>query len=248
MFSSNYTQTGPPHTAMATIILEQDPVIRLHDTPTELTAEVDKPFSFQIHAAHILPSSQPLTYHLHTSPDSLKSQISINSLGEVTGVIPIDTVTSILKVGGANMTVGVSNEFGSSLNLTIPIVFPPTPPLSLTSDLSFSVAENHTMAAPFHLLATLVFVDPNGDPVTLSTTSWEEDVFELYPLGAEEWAWLWEGWLFVDQTGLDYENQSLYSLPLTVTDSANGSLSTSLTILVTVVSENEHAPQFVNFK
>ena len=248
MLGSNYTQTGPPHRATATIILEQDPVIRLHDAPSQLMVEVDELFSLQIHAAHILPSSQPLTYHLHTSPDSLQSHITIDQLGEVMGVITVETIPDILGVGGANLTVGVANEYGSSLNLTIPILFPPTPPLPLNSDLSFVVAENHSMAMRFHPIATLSLVDPNGDPVTLPATSWEDGTFELYPLGAELGVWLWEGGLFVDQTMLDFESQLSYSLNLSVTDSVNSSLSTSLTILITVTSENEHAPQFINFK
>ena len=249
MVDSNYTQSGPPYKTTATITLEQDPVIRLHDTPTELTVEVNVPFSLQLHAAHILPSSQSLTYHLSTSPNSLHTHISIDHLGKVTGVITIDTVPDILRMGGANMTVGVVNEFGSSVNLTITLLFPPTPPLSLESNLTFSVSENHSAAMHLHPVSTLTLIDPNGDPVAVPFTEWFGETFELYPLGSEEGhEWYWEGRLFVDQTQLDYENQSSYSLPLTVSDTVNSSLTTTLYINVIVKSENEHAPKFVNFK
>ena len=249
VLGSNYTQTGPPHTATATILLEQDPVIRLHDTPSTLTVEVDTPFSLQIQAAHILPSPHPLTYQLHPSPDSLNSHISIDTLGEVTGVVTIDTIAEILRRGGANITVIVTNEFGSHLEFIIHLIFPPTPPLPLNSDLSFTVAENHSLAMSLLELATLVLVDPNGDPVTLLQTNWEGGVFQLFPLGPSEGEeWRWEGRLFVDQTRLDFETQLSHSLNLTVADSVDSSLSTSLTIHITVTSENEHTPMFVNFK
>ena len=248
VLGSNYTQTSPPHRATATITLEQDPVIRLHDTPTELTVEVGVPFTLQLHAAHILPSSQPLTYHLHTSPSSLEALISISNLGEVTGVVTIETVHDILKVGGATLVVGVANEFQSSLNVSIPLLFPPSPPLSLNSDLSYSVSENHSAAMNLIQLATLSLIDPNGDPVVVPATDWFEGTFELFPLGSEEGEWRWEGGLFVDQTRLDYENRSSYALPLTVTDSVDPALVTPLIFHITVKSENEHAPKFVDFE
>ena len=248
MLGSNYTRNGPPHKATASILLEQDPVIRLHDTPSQLTVEVDVPFSLQIHTAHILPSPQSLTYQLHTSPPSLNSRITIDTLGEVTGVVTIDTIPEILRGGGANITVGVANQFGSYLELTIPLHFPPTPPLLLNSDLSFMVAENHTLAMANKELSTLVLIDPNGDLVAIPYTTWEDGIFQLFPVGYIE-VWRWEGRLFVDQTRLDFETQSSYSLNLTVADSAaNSSLSTSLTIHITLTSENEHTPVFVNFK
>ena len=250
MLGSNYTQTGPPHKATATILLEQDPVIRIHDTPSQLTVEVDLPFSLQIHTAHILPSTHPLTYQIHTSPLSLNSHITINTLGEITGVVTIETITDILRGGGANITVGVANQYGSYLELTIPLVFPPTPPLLLNSDLSFTVSENHTLAMANKPLSTLVLIDPNGDTVAVPYTTWEGGVFQLFPLGHSEGeVWRWEGRLFVDQTRLDFETLSSHSLNLTVADSAaNSSLSTSLAIHITVTSENEHAPVFVNFR
>lgn len=231
----------------ATISLEQDPVIRLHDTPTDLIVEVNVPFSLQIHAAHILPYSQSLIYHLYTSPHSLLTHISIDHLGEVTGVIPIDTIPDILTAGGANITVEVSNEFGSSLNVTIPLLIAPTPPLPLDTNLVFTVAENHTTAVHLHQLTTLTLVDPNGDLISVPVMNWYGSTFELYPFGGEE-VWWWTGRLYVDQTQLDYETRSSYTLTLNVTDSVNSSLTTSLTIHVTITSQNEHTPSFINFK
>ena len=248
VLGSNYTETSPPHRATATISLEQDPVIRLHDPPSELTVEVGVPFSLQLHAAHILPSSQPLTYHLHTSPSSLQTHVSVSNLGEVTGVITIETVPNILTVGGATLIVDVANEFHSSLNITIPLIFPPSPPLSLNPDLSYSVSENHSAAMTLTQLANVSLIDPNGDLVAVAATEWFDEIFELYPLGSKEGVWQWEGGLFVDQTRLDYENRSSYALPLTVTDSVDPALTTPLVFHITVKSENEHAPKFINFE
>lgn len=244
---SNYKQISPPYKATATIAMEQDPVIRLHDTPAELTVEVDVPFSLQLHAAHVLLSTQTLFYRLYMTPSSLQALVAVSNQGEVTGVIARDTISDILAVGGANMTVGVTNVFKSSLNVTIPLLFPPSPPLSLESNLSYSVSENHSAAVSRKLLATLTLIDPNGDSVSVSSMDWFNHIFELYPITLQE-GWIWEGWLFVDQTRLDYENQSSYSLPLDVVDSENSSLVTPLIFHITVKSENEHSPKFVDFR
>lgn len=246
---SNYTQTSPPYKVITTISLEQDPVIRLHGTPRELTVEVGVPFSLQLHAAHILPSTQPLIYHLHVTPSSLQTLVTISNLGEITGVITIETVSDILTVGGANMTVVVANEFGSSLNISIPLLFSPSPPLSLDSNLSYSVSENHSAAFSLKQLAVLRLIDPNGDSVAVpSPVEWFDGIFELYTLSSPDDGWMWEGGLFVDQKKLDYENMSSYSLPLEVVDSVNSSLVTSLVFHISVKSENEHAPKFLQFE
>lgn len=246
---SNYTQTSPPYKVITTIALEQDPVIRLHDTPREVTVEVGVPFSLQFHAAHILPYTQPLTYHLHMMPSSLQTLVTISNLGEITGVVTVETVSDILTVGGANMTVGVANEFGSSLNVSIPLLLSPSPPLSLESNLSYSVSENHSAAVSLKQLAVLRLIDPNGDYVAVpSPIEWFDGIFELYTLSSPDDGWMWEGALFVDQTKLDYENRSSFSLPLEVVDSVNSSLATSLVFHITVKSQNEHSPKFINFE
>lgn len=246
---SNYKKTSPPYKVITTIALEQDPVIRLHGTPRELTVEVGVPFSLQLHAAHILPSTQPLTYHLQVSPSSLQTLVTISNLGEITGVITIERVSDILTVGGANMTVGVANEFGSSLNISITLLFSPSPPVPLDSNLSYSVSENHSAAVSLKQLTVLRLIDPNGDSVNVpSPVHWFDGIFELYTLSSPDDGWRWEGALFVDQTKLDYENRSSYSLPLEVVDSVNTSLVTSLVFHISVKSENEHAPKFLNFE
>ena len=247
VLSSNYKQTGLAYRTTASVRLEQAPVIRLHDTPSEMTVEVGVPFSLQIHAAHLLASTQPLSYSLHMTPDSLQPLASISSLGEVTGVIAIETLPDILTAGGANLTVGVANEYNSFLDVTIPLVFPPSPPLLRESNLNFSVSENHSSVNGV-LLALLHLIDPNGDPVDVPYTTWFNQTFQLAPFGLDSDGWSQTAGLFAEAARLDYEQRSSYTLSLTITDSADPSLLTAVSILINVRPENEHAPKFINFR
>jgi len=158
VLTSNYTQTTEPYKARAVLSLDQSPVIRLHDVPSNLSVEVGTPFSLQVHAAHVLPSSQPLEYTLHMLPSSLEAHSSIDSVGRVSGLIHVENLTDVLALGNASMTVEISNEHGSWLALTILLIIPPSPPLQLDSNYSFVVSENHSththiaQPLPYHLI------------------------------------------------------------------------------------------------
>ena len=248
MLTSNYTQTTEPYKAMAVLSLDQSPVIRLHDVPSNLSVEVGTPFSLQVHAAHVLPSSQPLVYTLHMLPSSLEAHSSIDSVGRVSGLIPVENLTDVLTLGNASMTVEISNEHGSWLALTILLIIPPSPPLQLDSNYSFVVSENHSSVPAFVELGTISLIDPNGDPVLWSTTYWFNETFLLLPHPIPVGGWTYQAILFAMTTSLNYEQRSSYSLSLEISDAALPSLITALNITISVRPENEHTPMFVEHR
>ena len=235
------------HKTILVIPFHQPPTIT-HTAPPTYDVTVGNVFTYSFTVmssldGDIIDLGQPMT-----TPPELINNITITSQQDfnpitISGTISIDGVLPSIVLQGTPATISLPIEDVTNRGVVYvetQLMLRPSPPLFNQSTYEYSISED----SGNRFLGPFAVIDPNSD--SIPTPSTNTSLFTIISHVSDDN--LPRPYIYFDIVifvQLNYEQQSMFSFTMTVTDSVSSTLSSTAMVTVNVLPINEHPPQFL---
>ena len=186
---------------------------------------------------------QPLT----TPPElfdyiTITPQLDLNMI-TISGIISINGALPFIVQQGTPAMIALpveDDDNGGMVYAETWLMLRPSPPLFNQSTYEYSISEDSSN----RILGPFAVIDPNGD--SIATPSSNTSLFTILThISDDNLPGPYSYFDIFVLVNLNYEQQSMFSFAIVVTDTISRTLSSTALITVNVLPVNEHSPMFL---